>query len=103
MEIITFILITRLGTLGTLPTTFTMLKALMELAYVEGTILPGVLTTTVRFPIFILSSIGISIFEKVCPLTMLQALFPFPFISISILPCVYPIPFSLRVSPFSYI
>ena len=63
VEIITLILITRLWTLGTLPTPFTMLKSLMELSYVKGSILPSILTSTIGFTIFILSRISVSVFE----------------------------------------
>jgi hypothetical protein len=99
VKIVAFILVARLGPLGALPPTLTVLQTVAELTHIEGAILPGVLTLAVGLALLVLARVGVTIFEDVCALAMLQALSPLSLVTISILPGMHSIALSLRIPP----
>jgi hypothetical protein len=71
IEVVSLVLVAGLRSLGALPTAFTMLETLLELTNIERPVLPGVLALSIWLSLFILTSVSISVFKKVCSLAML--------------------------------
>ncbi len=78
-----------------------MLHSLFELANVNRSILPLVLTISTRLAIKVLPDVGITICEHICSLAVLKTEFPFTFVSVAVLPLVHAEAIRLALSPLA--
>ena len=84
-----------------LPFAETILDAIREFTRVGGTILPLISAKTMRFSIFILPCILITIRIDVCTLASLATIDPFTFKLVSILPLMDAIAVNFAIQPFT--
>jgi hypothetical protein len=85
----------------TSPLAHAVFQAILEAPDVDRSICPAVLTLPIRFPILIGASVNISVGKDVCSLSMLETTFPLSLISVSALPYVNSMSFSLAVAPLA--
>ena len=83
------------------PLTFPMLESIQKVSLIYASIVPSVLSESLRLPISILAWITVPIGKNVSPLAMFQAIQPLPFIPVSILPHMDSITFSFALAPLT--
>ena len=89
------------STLFLLPISFTVFMAFFEFSVIRATILPLILTISIRFSVSILSSVFITHRKHISSLAMFETVYPAPFKSITIFPLVNPVTIGLTIFPFS--
>ncbi len=94
IQIITFVLIAWLRSLGALPSAFSMLESLAEFSDIERAVFPGVLAFAIGLSFLVFASVGVTVLENICTLTMLETLLPLSFIAITVFPGVHSVAFS---------
>ena len=84
-----------------LPLAFAMLEAIFELANVDTTILPFVLTLALWLTHVISARKAISVCKDVSALPMFQTALPFTFVPVPVLPLVHTVTGRFRLAPFA--
>jgi hypothetical protein len=82
-----------LRALAGFPLALSMFHAILELANVKRPILPSILALAIRFPFLVVACVDVAIDEDVRTLAVLQAVLPFAFVAVTVLPDVHAVAF----------
>ena len=99
---VSFVLVAR-GTFIFFPFALPKFQAFLKFSDISSAVTPPILAKAIWFSKSIIACINVTILKDVCPLTMLEAVLPLPFVSIAILPRVNAVAFNLPVFPLPYI
>ena len=91
----------RLSVPGALPLAAPFFLSVLEVAHIEGSRGPDVLSLSLWLPVFVLAGVGVSADERVGSLAFLQTKVPFAFVPISVRPCMDTIPVRPTLMPLA--
>lgn len=90
-----------LGATRAAPLTFPVLHAFHHVAYVSGSRFPSVLAFSMRFPVDVVSCVGISVNKQIGASAVLETHVPLALVPIALLPSVNAIAMRLAIFPFA--
>ena len=103
VHVVAALVVVAVGFIALPPLTLAVLEARLEVPDVETSILPLVLTETVRLPGFVLALVCVTISEEIGAMPMFEALLPLALVLVPVPPYVDAVPMRLALLPLPYV